>query len=823
MAQYIRQQRHQEVVGTGRKLLAVLEQTRGPDDPKVATVLYEVAGHLRITGDFTAAKPLYQRALRIQEQTLGPNHSSVALTLLGLADVHWRMGEYANARPLYERALSIQERTLGPRSGQLAFGLSIFADFLRETGDYATARQLFERALSIWQALGPDHPNVGAALNNYAIVLQATGDYSAAKASFQRGLGILERTLGPNHPHVALSLNDFADLLRATGDYPEARRLYERALSIQERAVGPSHAWVAQSLTSLADLRQATGDLAGARPLYERALGIARGADPESRWRASLGLGRIHEREGRLTTAVPLYRESVTTLEQLAGQFTGEARRTQYLQAARRLEAYDSLARLLLRLHEQDPGRGYAQEAWAVLDAKRGRLVGEAMAAARPNFQDAQIRDAAQKAQAQQDRLFAIEKALREEQAKPSNEQLRERVENLTTLLAQSKAEYLSQVQVFLARYPQYKALFADQYTVHPKALAKFADRLPTGTLAVQYFAAPDALYLFVVAPGGNFQVKRRAVSQAELYALVRQYRQHLKVGELQPLSWADDGTEVYRREVVPLKVLTRTLSAHLLEPIEAELAAHSDLVLIPNDLLLYLPIHALTRPSRNGMTRFLAETHAVSYLTQLELVDLLTASRPAPSAPLLALANPDGSLPGASEEVHALLRVRSSVTILEGPRATKAQFLSLAAEFSDLHLATHGVLDPKRPELSYLLMAGPDDTTRRLGIGEIAGLSLRTTLAVLSACDTALGEQVPGAALITLAAAFSQAGAQSIVASLWKVSDDATRDFMMTFHRATATARLGAALQKAQLVLLAKPTTAHPFYWAPFILIGAR
>jgi CHAT domain-containing protein len=83
--------------------------------------------------------------------------------------------------------------------------------------------------------------------------------------------------------------------------------------------------------------------------------------------------------------------------------------------------------------------------------------------------------------------------------------------------------------------------------------------------------------------------------------------------------------------------------------------------------------------------------------------------------------------------------------------------------------------------------------------------------------------EEAPGAAQITLAAAFSQAGAQSIVASLWKVNDAATRDFMVEFHKDLATRGRAVALQQAELAVLRNPATAHPFYWAPFILIGGR
>jgi CHAT domain-containing protein len=158
------------------------------------------------------------------------------------------------------------------------------------------------------------------------------------------------------------------------------------------------------------------------------------------------------------------------------------------------------------------------------------------------------------------------------------------------------------------------------------------------------------------------------------------------------------------------------------------------------------------------------------------------------------------------------------------GPDATKARFLSLTAQHRpDLHLATHGVFDPLRPERSYLRMAGADEPSQRLTIREIAGLQLTDGLAILSACDTALGETVPGAGLITLAAAFSQAGTRSIVASLWRVNDQATRDFMVTLHRELASSGRAQALRTAQLGLMKNPRTAHPYYWAPFLLIGAR
>jgi len=850
------------------RALEIQERRLGPEHPQVATALLNLAGSLRTAGDAAAARPLADRALAIREKAYGAAHPTVAGALSMQAGLLYMSGDYAGARPIYERALAIREKAQGPEHRDVAGVLNDYGLLLTAIGELGSARRAYERAVSILErALGPDHIGLAPALNSLGGLLRYTGDYAAARATIERALAIRERVLGPDHPEVARSLMELSGVLQRTNQRDGARRAVERALQIRERAFGPTHLAVASSLNqlglldrnagrhaearrhyeralkireaalprdhvdvgwslnALAALLRVMGDYDAALPLYERAFSIARrAAVPDLTWRVTFGLARTYEQKGRVADALPLYRESVATLETLAGQVGSDAARAQFITTDNRLLPYEALTRLLLELHGRDGAKGYDREAWALLEARKTRVVADALGGTRPALADPSARQAAEQVHAKERRTRALERALREEleasAAAPGNK----RVENLTTLLAQTKSEYLSQAQAFLARYPQYKAQFVDQQTVDPKALAKFADRLPAGTLAIQYFPAPDMLYLFVVAPGGSFQVRSRAIAQQDLYTLVREYRRLLDAATTEHLPWVNDGSAAYRDKVAPLREVSRKLSALLLEPVAPELATHGSLVLIPNDLLLYLPIHALTMTERDGSTRFLAETHAVSYVTQLELVDLLTPSRPSPNVPLLAVANPDGSLPAASREVRELARIRSGSTALEGAQATKERFISLARNFPDVHLATHGVLDAEHPERSYLLLAGKDEDSQRLSIAEIASLTLgRNGMAVLSACETALGEQVPGAALTTLAAAFSQAGAQSVVASLWKVNDETTRHFMVAFHRALSTAGRAAALQQAQLAVLRTQATAHPFYWAPFILIGGR
>jgi len=347
------------------------------------------------------------------------------------------------------------------------------------------------------------------------------GDRTTARPLFERALLVREQALGPEHPDVAATLNSLAYLLHLDGDHAAAGELAERGLRIREKAFGLQHPAVAASAINSAEVLLATGNVAAARLLYERSLQIVRAVPaPEWRRRAALGLGRIHETGGRITEALSLYEEAVTTSEGLAAQFAGEAPRQQYLEADRRLEAYDALAALLLKLHLQEPAKGYDRRAWAVLEAKKGRVAAEALARSRPKLQDARARAGAENARAKQDEALALEHSLFEELARTPSDQRPERIQSLTTLLARTKGEYLSQVHALLERYPQYKTQFVDQQIVDPRSLAKFADRLPAGTLAVQYFAAPDALYIFVVAAGGRFEVKRQAVAQADIVLL---------------------------------------------------------------------------------------------------------------------------------------------------------------------------------------------------------------------------------------------------------------------------------------------------------------
>jgi CHAT domain-containing protein len=160
--------------------------------------------------------------------------------------------------------------------------------------------------------------------------------------------------------------------------------------------------------------------------------------------------------------------------------------------------------------------------------------------------------------------------------------------------------------------------------------------------------------------------------------------------------------------------------------------------------------------------------------------------------------------------------------------RASRATALSASlSQYRIVHFATHGLLNNVHPELSGLILSLVDKQGRPqdgfLALRDIYNMNLPVDLVVLSACDTALGEEISGEGLVGLTRGFMYAGAPRVVASLWSVNDVATSEMMARFYRSMEGRGLrpGAALRVAQLEMQKQKRWAAPYYWAAFQLQG--
>jgi len=242
---------------------------------------------------------------------------------------------------------------------------------------------------------------------------------------------------------------------------------------------------------------------------------------------------------------------------------------------------------------------------------------------------------------------------------------------------------------------------------------------------------------------------------------------------------------------------------------------------------------------SANG--KYTIENTAVSYAPSMTVLAALRrrANRKPTSSPsVLALGNPALSpasnlplLPSAEKEVTDIGRLYGEAysRVLTGARAAKSALNGNSVHYDVLHLATHGVLDPRQPMYSHLWLAPEGGDQGMLEAWEVMNLDLREEVVVLSACETARGAIGDGEGLLGMSWAMFVAGAPTTVASQWKVDAASTSALMTGFHRGLRESMMrrtpqfskAEALRQATIETLGRAEFRHPFYWAAFVMLG--
>lgn len=287
-----------------------------------------------------------------------------------------------------------------------------------------------------------------------------------------------------------------------------------------------------------------------------------------------------------------------------------------------------------------------------------------------------------------------------------------------------------------------------------------------------------------------------------------------------------------------------RSLYRMLLGPVETALAGANRLVVVPDGSLHHVPFEALKQ--RDGA--YLVQRFSVSVTPSLTaLAALEEAAPPSGGHTLLAFADPSSTAhsvrdaerrSGSRRELTALPFTRTETRAIASTfgRGAARVYVGAAAgegalkreplaDYRYIHFATHAYTDDIRPGRSVIVLsldAGKTDDGL-LQPAEIMALRLNADLVTLSACGTGLGRIHNGEGIVGLSRAFFYAGARSVTASLWNVNDAATAALMKKYYgELTNGSRKDDALRVAKLAMMASKDRAHPYYWAPFVLLGS-
>ncbi len=317
----------------------------------------------------------------------------------------------------------------------------------------------------------------------------------------------------------------------------------------------------------------------------------------------------------------------------------------------------------------------------------------------------------------------------------------------------------------------------------------------------IQFHALPERLQAWVVGPSELREVSI-PIGRDDLAKLVDAFRDLIVNGKR---GAVDGAARVGELLIAPLGI-----------------APGQRLVVVPHGPLHYLPFQALRL---NGA--YLIESHAMSVAPSMSIAVQLARRTPRVAPTLTAFGNPriedQYDLPGAEREVQELARLFPQKNVYMGTAATKTQFKEAAARAPLIHVAAHAQADTVDPLYSRILLANEDGRQSFLEAREILGLDMNhTALVTLSACESGLGRIAQGDEVLGFTRSFLSAGSSSLIASLWPVSDDAAELLMSTLYAELAKGNdIQRAMQAGQLAVLKRNKMAHPFFWAPFNLIG--
>lgn len=372
------------------------------------------------------------------------------------------------------------------------------------------------------------------------------------------------------------------------------------------------------------------------------------------------------------------------------------------------------------------------------------------------------------------------------------------------------------------------------------------AIRFPTilTSRAIQAGLAPDtAVLAFVAGQDRSFVIAmtRTAVAAAALpkeSALTSAVSPFIERLSTRPAIGVN--------RIADLQRLSAPLTALLLTPVAPVLNGHARLIVIPDGPLSTLPFEALVSPSRAGAAApaWLGDRFIVSYAPSMSALaaigsgsvrqplSLFAVGDPlvsAPPAPTRDGTVPFTALPYTRVEVQEIAKLfgAASRTVL-GADATPGAITSGHLEgYRYIHLAAHAFVNAGRPGRSGIVLAPASKTTTAsiLQADDVMSLRLNADLVTLSACSTAVGRNVSNEGVLSLARSFLIAGSRSVAASLWNVNDEATATLMVRFYSGLKTGlpkdeALSAA--RRSLIRGANARLKDPYYWAPFILIGA-
>ena len=826
-----------------------LETERKSGRPEVySAVLNNLADTYREQGKYGDAEQLCLDAIRLEEDS-GTDSGVVGLLSNELGLLYMEEGRYPEAESQSWRALSMTTKVYGKDSLIVAKVLNTLGLVHMDEGRYGDAEPLYRRSLEIRQKLlHPNHPDIGTAMNNLATAYMAQRNYSQAELLLKNALSVDKKAWGSQHPVVAADLGNLGELKAAQHYFPESERLLKEAFSIDQTARGPNHPKIAKRALELAVLYYLQGKYIQAAPLFKRGF------------------------------------------ENLARQFRynftymSEQDRLAFLNTVR--DYFPAYLAFCFNFRDRDPpltGAMYDLVLW-----EKG-LVAESMASFRAKIATSGDEEAlrllneltAHRAGVARLRSAPTELTLQNQAKADQLEEKANQIERELVKRSNIAAKHYSTPS--LTWRDVHKALLAGEAAVEFVRIGFDAYAQRGGqTQYVALVVTPAGTTFPALVPLGT--ADELEASALEDYRSLVENTAHASRSGLRfyqaiwkPLEIKLAGT---KRVYVSLDGLLNQISLAAVPTDNGRLLIETwdvRVVLSTKDIvhkkqlisdrtavLIGDPQFDLSEEQERAAVADLFASKAPLSQSPREIVQDTSRLYPGGGSTSMGrgLRSRDQAdeqlqrLPGTGEEVRSLSGILAAagwrVETYTGANALEETVKRVRGP-RVLHVATHGFFesDQRRENRTQSHGSNLENAMLRSGLFfaganralqgtlsadlddgiltayEATSLSLQgTELVVLSACETGLGESANGEGIFGLRRALQEAGAESILMSMWKVPDSETRQLMTLFYRKWVEGKdKHAALQEAQLELrndiMARWQEDRPQDWAAFVLVG--
>ena len=748
-------------------------------------------------GDYRRASASLLEAAE-QYQRLGwPVEASEALRDASTASA--AAGDLDRSSGLLRRAEALLEERSEYVSSAAELALAR-GDLALRFNDPAESSRQFGRAAALF-AEAADEIGRAEALQGEGQARLASREYRTAADLLNRALQVQQAWRVASSPAYTRVLLAYAEEMAGDRESGQTRLI----LALDELTeLGDSYGFV-MTLLALGESELRVGAPSAANEYFRQGLEVEVGrSSPSLTWRLHAGRGEAYRMLGDPAQAAAEFDASVIQIERVARTVAMDSRRSSYL--LDKWEVYAGLADAQL-------SQGRVAAAFETSERLRARQMLAMLDRGRIHSISGADTGLVEREQDLRQHIAALETGMGRRQLEHTSVRgsADEIDRSLQVQLDRAHTEYARLLDEIRERVPEFAELVNPSIATGMEVVAA----LQPDEAFLEYLVSDSTTLVFVLTPDSTAALDL-GLPARPLSVLVDFARSEIDEATSTSLTGGTLGslTSLYRQLIAPIE------AAGLLDGIRR-------LTISPHGELHYLPFQSLREEGEAG--GYLVERYDIRYVPSASVwrqLDSRAVSRA--SGQVLILAPDLERLPGAKREAVELgRRFGDGATLLVGSDASERALRELAGPYEVVHLATEGALNKANPLFSYLALASTGSDDGRLEVHEVAGLDLRAELVTLSACETALGSgaqaDVPaGDDWLGFVRAFLFAGASNVLATLWRVDDLATADFMSEFYGLLAEGmRPAEALAITQRRILAEPSTRQPFYWAGFVLSG--